>query len=331
MSRIPELWKPRPFLAALLAAEGLASVVAFAPGNPGDRWIYFAAASCMALWACTLVAAAMYALRHALGKASPATAALAVAALTVGSLLSAGAVAQWLLLDLAPFTREGGFWPRLALTSLTTGLFAAAALLTFVRATDAAVASREATLGALKARIRPHFLFNTLNTGAALVHARPEAAERLLLDLADLFRAALTGPQETLLAEELALAERYLEIERLRFGPRLRIVWEIPHPVPEIRIPSLSIQPLVENAIRHGVEPSPEGGSVEVRVRAAAGMVEIEVTNDLPPAHARTRSGHRVGLTSARERIDALTDGRGTVDTRVEDGRYRATIRLPTT
>ena len=88
--------------------------------------------------------------------------------------------------------------------------------------------AKQSELQALQARIRPHFLFNTLNTGAALVHPRPEEAERLLLDLADLFRAALAGPRQILLEDELSLARRYLEIEALRFGERLQVRWELP-------------------------------------------------------------------------------------------------------
>src|SRR5690606_11628475 len=107
----------------------------------------------------------------------------------------------------------------------------------------AAVRAKQAELEALQARIRPHFLFNTLNTGAALVHARPGEAERLLLGLSDLFRAALAGPGELPLEDELGLARRYLEIEALRFGPRLQVNWQLPAPLPEVWVPTLSIQP----------------------------------------------------------------------------------------
>lgn len=328
-SRIPELWRPRPFLAALLAVEGLAAVVAFAPGNTGDRWLYFAAASCLAVWACALVAGALYLLRNLLQAGSPTAAAFVTAALTTGSLLLAGAVMAWMVPSLAPWAQGEAFWPRLALTSITTGLFAAAALAAFVRARDAAVASREATLESLKARIRPHFLFNTLNTGAALVHARPGAAEQLLLDLADLFRAALSGPAELPLRDELSLARRYLEIERLRFGERLQVQWTLPETLPEVVVPALSIQPLVENAIRHGIEPSPTGGRLDVVVVVEPDEVRVVVSNDLPPSGTRPAAGHQVGLASARERIEALSQGRGHLQTRVAAGRYVATITLP--
>src|SRR5690606_5146487 len=179
------------------------------------------------------------------------------------------------------------------------------------------------------ARIRPHFLFNTLNTGAALVHARPGEAEQLLLDLADLFRAALSGPAELPLAGELELARRYLEIERLRFGDRLQVHWNLPPSLPDVVVPALSIQPLVENAIRHGIEPSPKGGRLDVTVVEEVDQVRVVVSNDLPPAGRKPAAGHQVGLASARERIEALSEGRGRLETRVLDGRYVATITLP--
>src|SRR3546814_19297226 len=121
------------------------------------------------------------------------------------------------------------------------------------------------------ARVRPHFLFNTLNSGIALVRQRPEQAEELLLGLSDLFRAALARPHDVALGEELALVRRYLEIEAVRFGPRLRVAWRLPEPLPEVAVPALSVQALVENAVRHGIELSPEGGGIAIGVGAGGG------------------------------------------------------------
>src|SRR5690606_9580864 len=118
--------------------------------------------------------------------------------------------------------------PRMAGLTLCVGLLGLAVFYHHWRATQLAVQAKQAQLEALQARIRPHFLFNTLNTGVALVRERPGEAERLLLDLSDLFRAALAGPPTIPLEDELALARRYLEIEQLRFGPRLQVKWEVP-------------------------------------------------------------------------------------------------------
>jgi two-component system sensor histidine kinase AlgZ len=224
-------------------------------------------------------------------------------------------------------------WTSLALRvsgiTIAVGLLGLAAFHNFWKGRLAAVRAKQAELEALQARIRPHFLFNTLNTGAALVHARPGEAEQLLLDLADLFRAALSGPSELPLQGELELARRYLEIERLRFGDRLQVNWTLPETLPDVVVPALSIQPLVENAIRHGIEPSPRGGRLDVTVVEEVDQVRVVVSNDLPPAGRKPAAGHQVGLASARERIEALSEGRGRLETRVLDGRYVATITLP--
>src|SRR5690606_29909172 len=121
----------------------------------------------------------------------------------------------------------------------------------------------------------------------------------------------------------------YLEIERLRFGDRLQVAWTLPEVLPDVAVPALSIQPLVENAIRHGIEPSPGGGRLDVTVVQEVDQVRVVVANDLPLAGRDPAAGHQVGLASARERIQALSEGRGRLETRVQDGRYVATITLP--
>ena len=185
---------------------------------------------------------------------------------------------------------------------------------------------------ALQAQINPHFLFNTLNTGAALVHAQPDSAEQLLLDLADLFRAAFAGPETLPLEDELALARRYLEIESLRFGDRLQVSWHLPEPIPLLQVPTLSIQPLVENAIHHGIEPRIDGGEVSVSVEETDRLVIVEIRNTCVSRDAYSgmqRQGHRIGLRSVNARVTALTDGRGEVTTRIEGDVFVARISMP--
>ncbi|MGV8941404.1 MAG: sensor histidine kinase, partial [Lysobacter sp.] len=211
---------------------------------------------------------------------------------------------------------------------LAVGLLGLAAFQNHWRGRLHAVRAKQSELQALQARIRPHFLFNTLNTGAALVHERPEEAERLLLDLADLFRAALAGPRQISLEDELSLARRYLEIEALRFGDRLTIGWHLPRELPAVTVPALSIQPLVENAIRHGVERMAKG-DIDISVSTTPDTVVVRISNPLPPAGGLSFPGHQVGLNATQVRIEALTDGRGSVLTQLEAGRFIATVRLP--
>jgi two-component system sensor histidine kinase AlgZ len=183
-------------------------------------------------------------------------------------------------------------------------------------------------LAELQSRIRPHFLFNALNTALALVRVDPAQAERVLEDLAQLFRVALADAGTSVsLDEEIELAQRYLAIEQLRFGRRLRVHWDIEPGVGRARVPPLMLQPLVENAVRHGVEPSPEGAEVRVRAFVRRGQAEVEVSNTLPAQAAVP--GHGMAQHNVRERLRLLHDVAAHLDCRRDGALYRARIVLP--
>ena len=167
-----------------------------------------------------------------------------------------------------------------------------------------------ARLDELQARIRPHFLFNTLNTAIALVQVDPQRAERVLEDLAELFRQALLSPAaRTTLGEEVDLARRYLDIEQLRFGERLTVRWEIDADVQDAQVPALLLQPLVENAVRHGVEPDPKGGWIVVRARRDGGKVEVDIRNSVADvSQSGARPGHGMALRNVRQRLVLMHD-----------------------
>jgi two-component system sensor histidine kinase AlgZ len=325
------LWQANVLAWVLLAGEGVAVVLTLAARNQGDGWIHFALTSMVIQWVSLLTLAELYLLRRSLNPLRPQYVAyVALGLLLINTCVVTGAA--WLLVrDLWSMTQDGwqSLFLRLSGIALTVGLLGLAAFLNHWRARQLAVRAKQSELESLQARIRPHFLFNTLNAGAALIHARPGEAERLLLDLADLFRAALAGPSELPLSEELTLARHYLEIEKLRFGERLRVQWRLPDTLPVIDVPTLSIQPLVENAIRHGVEPTTEGGEICIEVIQQAGWVLITISNALPESTAFATKGHQVGLNSVRARVTALTHGRGSLETTMADGRYIAVIRLP--
>lgn len=324
------LWRPSALMAVLLGGEALALILALAPAQPAEgRLVQFGLASLGIQWVALGTLYALYLLRHRLVGWPPKRIAWLCLALLLAmtALVSAAA---WGVLSMA------GEWPlprwtfmlRMLALALVVGLIGLLTFQNYWEARRLAVRTKQLELEALQARIRPHFLFNTLNTGAALVHARPDEAERVLLDLADLFRSALRGPQRIPLAEELDLTRRYLDIEALRLGDRLRLQWSTQASVPEVLVPSLSIQPLAENAIRHGIERRPKGGMLEIAVTSDRDFVRITIANDLPEAGAAAR-GHAVGLASARERVDALTRGLGKIESGVEDGRYTARMTLP--
>ncbi|GGA30574.1 sensor histidine kinase [Dyella nitratireducens] len=186
-----------------------------------------------------------------------------------------------------------------------------------------------AKVEALQARIRPHFLFNSMNTVAALVRVDPDAAERTVEDLSELFRAAL-GQDDThngTLDEELKLVDRYLDIEQLRLGERLRVRREI-HDLPlDASMPVLLLQPLVENAVRHGVQPLREGGEVVLRGTRDGGMMRIEIDNPLAETPAIGGSGH--GLNNVRQRVAYHFGPRASMDAGPLGNRFVVTLQLP--
>jgi two-component system, LytTR family, sensor histidine kinase AlgZ len=167
-----------------------------------------------------------------------------------------------------------------------------------------------ARLAELQSRIRPHFLFNALNTALALVRVDPERAESVLEDLAELFRTALADAGASVaLEEEIELARRYLAIEQVRFGERLQVQWQIDtrdRRVALARVPPLVLQPLVENAVRHGVEPSARGGLVRVTANVQRGQVVVMVSNTVGDEPGLP--GHGMALHNVRERLRLLHD-----------------------
>lgn len=218
------------------------------------------------------------------------------------------------------------------LASAATGALLAALLVTalVLRARGRTPATTTARLAELQSRIRPHFLFNTLNSAIALVRAEPAKAEALLENLSDLFRHALAEQGESVtLAEELGLARRYLAIEEVRFGQRLQVQWSLDPRSDAARLPPLLLQPLVENAVRHGVEPSPDGGRLHVLTALRGSHVLVRITNTLPPKEGKDAKGHGIALANVRTRLALLHDVQGEFSAGVQGRLYQVRITLP--
>jgi two-component system sensor histidine kinase AlgZ len=208
---------------------------------------------------------------------------------------------------------------------------AAAGLLAYFQLATRAYspALAEARLQALQARIRPHFLFNSLNAVLSLIRKDPKRAERALEDLADLFRTLMADARRFVrLADEIGLLERYAAIEQLRLGERLRITWDLDTAPSDALLPPLILQPLLENAVYHGVEPGTEASDVLVRIERRGDRVAVLVENPfLPEQHQR--AGNRMALENIRERLALFFDAEAKLDTGVEAGRYRVRIEIP--
>lgn len=182
---------------------------------------------------------------------------------------------------------------------------------------------------ALQARIRPHFLFNSMNTIASLIRSSPELAERAVEDLSDLFRASLTERAHVSLQEEIALARQYLEIESLRLGDRLRTSWQMDELPMDARVPRLTLQPLLENAIYHGVETLAEGGEVTIVGRRREGLLQITIFNPLPPSDAPRRHGNQMALENVRERLKLAWPDLADVEVQSSDSKFSVSVQLP--
>jgi two-component system sensor histidine kinase AlgZ len=189
-------------------------------------------------------------------------------------------------------------------------------------------AATEAGLLELQSRVQPHFLFNTLNTAIALVRVDPTRAEEVLEDLSELFRAALGALEgDSTLGEEIRLARLYLAIEGMRFGKRLEVEWDVDDSIADARVPSLLLQPLVENAVRHGVEPNDAGGRVQIRARLRNGRAWVQVVNTVGNA---AQPGHGIGLVSSRERLRLMHDLRSEFQAGpIDGGRFRVRLAVP--
>jgi two-component system, LytTR family, sensor histidine kinase AlgZ len=214
--------------------------------------------------------------------------------------------------------------------SAFAGALLAAALVAalVLRAKGRMPADTAARLSELQARIRPHFLFNALNSAIALVREDPARAEAVLEDLSDLFRHALMELGESVtLAEEVALARRYLDIEQVRFGDRLQVEWSLDPAAGSAKVPPLVLQPLVENAVKHGVEPSAAGAQVKVSTQRRSGSVVIKVTNTVPGGQGKR--GHGVAQDNVRDRLRLLHDVQGQFQAILKDGVYQVRMEVP--
>ena len=237
--------------------------------------------------------------------------------------LAAGAHA---LMGTSPLGSDARAWRTLLLAGAM-----AAALLAYFRLLAKAYspALSEARLQALQARIRPHFLFNSLNTVLAFIRSDPKRAERALEDLAELFRALMSEARQFVrLEDEITLLERYADLEQLRLGERLRISWELDAAPSDALLPPLLLQPLLENAVYHGAEPSTGTADVLVRIERRGDRVLARIENPYVDGEQQ-RAGNHMALDNIRERLMLFFDAEARVDTHVDGGRYSVEIELP--
>jgi two-component system sensor histidine kinase AlgZ len=195
------------------------------------------------------------------------------------------------------------------------------------RAYSPAVA--EARLQALQARIRPHFLFNSINAVLSLIRSQPKQAETALEDMADLFRVLMADNRDLVpLAQEIGLCRQYLALEKLRLEERLTINWQIDSMPPDALIPPLLLQPLIENAVYHGIEPLPQGGTITIRIYRTHHDIHIVLSNPFNNL-SQHHHGNKMALKNIKERLTLHFDLEASLKCSHTDGVYQVHIVLP--
>ena len=308
-------------LRAVLFVEAVAGVGAmFGANHPMDWLLRFSLLTGGVLPATLAWLIAICALKSRLNRLDTSSQWLAGMALgAAAGLYGCGLLALIGLLQPAPW------WASAASGALLSAMVLAGLFWRAKARTPAATAAR---LAELQSRIRPHFLFNTLNSAIALVRAEPAKAEAVLEDLSELFRHALADPAESVtLGQEIALAQRYLAIEQIRFGDRLQVQWSLDASADEAKLPPLLLQPLVENAVKHGVEPSASGAQLRISTLRRGGKVVIKVTNSTPAGVGERGNG--LALANVRERLVLLHDVQAQFKTVFKDGVFQVRLEIP--
>jgi two-component system sensor histidine kinase AlgZ len=338
---LPDFCEPRAVLSIVLVSALVAIVLALARQSvSGEFTLELARVSAYLLWTVLICAALLCKTRPWLRRQTLRSSTLVALALIVASVAFVSESVYWFghWWDARLGTPSGIFparhaaflLPNVAIGAVVGGL----ALRYFFVANEwrrNVELEARARVRALQARIRPHFLYNSMNTIAALTRTDPARAEEAIEDLSDLFRVALAESRAQItLREELEVARIYQRIEQLRLGDRLRVRWDVGRLPPDALVPSLLLQPLLENAIGHGIEPLSAGGTVTVTGHLDGEVVTIEVANPAPAAGAQSlRAGNRMALENIRQRLGLHFPGRSSVEVAVEDEQFRVTLSFP--
>jgi two-component system sensor histidine kinase AlgZ len=337
---LPDFCRARSVLAVVLIAELVAILLALAKhGISGQFWPYLAMASLFLLWVGLGIAAALCICRGWLANVD----------VTKGT-----AIAFALMLGITALVTEGAWWIssysnqvlgievpgaraehiQFLLRNLAVCAIAGGLALRYFYVTHQwrsnVEAEAQSRVRALQARIRPHFLFNSMNTIASLTRSNPRAAEQAIADLSDLFRASLREHRERIpLASEIEIARAYERVERLRLGDRLRVEWQLDALPMDAQVPALILQPLLENAVYHGIEPLERGGTIRVTGRVDGAMAVITIGNPVEPKLVARRPGHQIGLDNVRQRLELMFHGEARMEVIEAPGHFVVTLAFP--
>jgi two-component system sensor histidine kinase AlgZ len=331
---IPDLCNVQAVLFIVLVAELLAFVLVLAAGGLQNfDWQSLSLTSLFVQWCFLLSAALLCLLRPRLSHWPLAPAAALCYLLILLVVALASAAGQWLMAGVGGEGLVDGW--KLATHVLICAVLAGIALRYFYLTQQLRLRQRaelQARIQALQSRIRPHFLFNSMNIIASLIAVDQHAAETAVEDLAGLFRASLAEVEtQVSVAEELELCRRYVRIEQLRLGQRLQMDWQVDAVPQQLKIPSLSLQPLLENAIYHGIQRLPNGGTVTIRADYKEGEMRVEVINPVLDQDSLDSRGNRLANDNIHHRLQALYGPAASLSTERIDGKFYARLRYPVT
>lgn len=328
---LPNLCDGRSLLRCGVLAQAVALVLAFAPGQHQDIFIRLGVISVVVHWITYCTVLILCSCRHWLNRLTPGRILLS----TTMILLSVTVVISYLAYTLAGFSQHQLSQSAISFiigNLMVASIVAVIAMLFFIMHAERNLqvqAQSRAELTALQARIQPHFLFNSLNTVAELIHADPTAAEQALLDLSALFRAALHAGENVSLTDELQLARQYLSLEQWRLGRRMIVEWLQPDNLPTINIPALTIQPLLENAVRHGIETSSEQAVLHVEIVCSTRSVTVLILNPVWE-DAKATKGNGIALINIQQRLQLHYGDKAQLNQKVIDRQFRTKLVFPT-
>jgi two-component system, LytTR family, sensor histidine kinase AlgZ len=320
---------------AMLLAEIVVVIATLAPGENTDWWTALTTGTVLAQWIALSSVAVLCLLRPQLLRLSGGLALAAVFTVLVVTAYSMAWIAFTVDRELAwgltatPQSPDRFVFGIVAIVLLMAvlGLRYAYVHVQWRRQIEAQARTE---VEALTARIRPHFLFNSMNTIAGLVRFDAELAEQVIEDLSDLFRAALAaGEKAHPLERELELCERYLAIEELRLGERLKVRWDVEDAPMDLLLPPLLLQPLVENAVYHGVQPLAQGGELRISARCELGELLISIENPCPDPAERRNGGHGMAQNNVRQRLHFAYGGHARLEVDERAGYYAVIVHLP--
>ena len=333
---LPDFCDVRVIFMLVLIVQLLSIVLAMAiPSTVEVFWDYLAFISMMLQWIALLNAAVLCLSRRVLNRLSTAmTMLISFAIMMTVTLLFALALIRlniWMRLDAE--TSPLGEYFLLRVLVMAAAIYAVVLRYFYIQQQWKLnlKAQSRAEIQALKARIRPHFLFNSMNTIASLIPFMPDKAEKAIEDLADLFRASLMEQNVHTLATELDITRSYLDIEKLRLGERLQVEWDVDKALIDEEIPALSLQPLAENAIYHGIEPLPGGGNIRISAQRDGAHLRLEVSNPASAAGSTHSSGNKMAQDNIKRRLRLAYGNDARFYTNATKWNYTVTLEIPVT